>query len=327
MLDKLLNGTSTFYFSYNYDLTHTVQRLNEAEQKPDERFLWNSFLLDNLNLDLSLKQFNIPLIHGFVSINNVKIKSQMFQYCLISRRSCLNAGTRFNARGSDQHGNVANFVETEQIIFLNKNTICSYVIIRGSIPLKWTQKTDLKYKPQFLIEDFENQLEVCQKHFANTQPIYKQQVCVNLINKHGSEGILEINFNEVIRNLNDPLVRYEAFDFHQQCGKHRWDKLEILMNTLANDRKNFEYFLQEKNETGDRIKRQKGVFRINCVDCLDRTNVVQGLMSKKVLVSQLIDLKILKEYESIESHENFYSVFRNAWADNGDTMSEQYAGN
>jgi len=32
---------------------------------------------------------------------------------LISRRSRKRAGTRYNARGGDDEGNVANFVETE----------------------------------------------------------------------------------------------------------------------------------------------------------------------------------------------------------------------
>jgi hypothetical protein len=35
---------------------------------------------------------------------------------LISRRSFAMAGTRFNARGLDEHGNVANYVETELVI-------------------------------------------------------------------------------------------------------------------------------------------------------------------------------------------------------------------
>ena len=28
---------------------------------------------------------------------------------------------------------------------------------------------------------------------------------------------------------------------------------------------------------------QEGVFRTNCIDCLDRTNVVQGLLARKNL--------------------------------------------
>ena len=34
---------------------------------------------------------------------------------LVSRLSCQRAGTRFNVRGVDDYGDVANFVETEQV--------------------------------------------------------------------------------------------------------------------------------------------------------------------------------------------------------------------
>ncbi len=176
-----------------------------------------------------------------------------------------------------------------------------------------------------MIGNYEGQLKAFQKHFSNTQSIYQQQVCVNLINHHGAEGLLEVNFNEVIRNLNDPKVKYEAFDFHKQCGKSRWDRLDLLMNTLANDETSFEYFSLNKNENKTN-KTQRGVFRVNCIDCLDRTNVVQGLLAKRTLWAQLVDLKILSESEKIETNEEFYSIFRNVWADNGDSMSAQYAG-
>jgi phosphatidylinositol-bisphosphatase len=59
---------------------------------------------------------------------------------LISRLSCERAGTRFNVRGVNDDGAVANFVETEQIVLLpRQNNYSSFVIIRGSIPLFWHQ--------------------------------------------------------------------------------------------------------------------------------------------------------------------------------------------
>jgi len=42
---------------------------------------------------------------------------------LISRRRFAMSGTRFNARGIDESGNVANFVETEMIIVYNKGAM------------------------------------------------------------------------------------------------------------------------------------------------------------------------------------------------------------
>jgi hypothetical protein len=42
-------------------------------------------------------------------------KGSPFTLLLVSRRSCLRQGRRFIMRGIDKEGNVANFVETEQV--------------------------------------------------------------------------------------------------------------------------------------------------------------------------------------------------------------------
>lgn len=53
-------------------------------------------------------------------------------------------------RGVDKEGNVANAVETEQIIIHN-GVATSLVQTRGSIPLFWKQTPSLKYKPRLNI--------------------------------------------------------------------------------------------------------------------------------------------------------------------------------
>lgn len=50
------------------------------------------------------------------------------------------AGARFISRGIDDYSNVANFVETELIITYD-NLLFSFLMIRGSIPIFWEQKT------------------------------------------------------------------------------------------------------------------------------------------------------------------------------------------
>jgi len=52
-------------------------------------------------------------------MNQVNIRNNIFSWHIISRRCVHMAGTRFFARGIDQHGNTANFVETEQIVEFN----------------------------------------------------------------------------------------------------------------------------------------------------------------------------------------------------------------
>ncbi len=100
-------------------------------------------------------QYMLPLMHGVVALNSVKVGDKLVEFGLISRRSALNAGTRFNVRGTDEDGNPANFVETEQIV-IHMDFRCSYVQLRGSIPLIWSQKTNLKYKPPIKIDNTKN---------------------------------------------------------------------------------------------------------------------------------------------------------------------------
>ncbi|CAF0761684.1 unnamed protein product [Brachionus calyciflorus] len=324
--------TQNFYFSYTYDLTYSLQKLQETSpeflalplfERADKRFMWNYHLIQTMNPTKEMSNFILPFILGFISLNRVQISGRSFEFGLISRRSTYFAGTRFNVRGSDEEGNVANFVETEQILNYQEYK-CSYVQVRGSIPLFWSQKVNLKYKPPILIDETSSQIEACKRHFSKMLSTYNQHVCINLINQHGSEGRLEKSYSEALKMLNEPQIRYEYFDFHKQCGKNQWDRLNILINRLANDQDFFGYFCINKN--GSILSNQRGIFRTNCIDCLDRTNVVQGLLAKRMLHIQLIKLGLLSETEAIEYHEEFNNIFRNVWADNGDFLSIQYAG-
>lgn len=71
---------------------------------------------------------------------------------MIARRSRFRAGTRYFSRGIDQHGNVSNFNETEQII-VAKSEIYSHVQCRGSVPIFWSEINNLRYKPDLQIMD------------------------------------------------------------------------------------------------------------------------------------------------------------------------------
>jgi len=45
----------------------------------------------------------------------------------------------------------------------------------------------------------------------------------------------------------------------------------------------FRYFMIRDNKW---VSNQSGVFRTNCIDCLDRTNVVQSMIASKCLQDQ-----------------------------------------
>ncbi len=72
---------------------------------------------------------------------------------------------------------------------------------------------------------------------------------------------------------------------------------------------NFSYFAVSKE--GALQNQQTGIFRTNCVDCLDRTNVVQTLFSKRILEQQLKRYNVIKYNETIDSYKQLSNIFKN----------------
>jgi len=80
-------------------------------------------------------------------------------------------------------------------------------------------------------------------------------------------------------------------------------------------------------ENGRIQKRQEGIFRTNCIDNLDRTNVVQGLIARESLAEQFLQHGIFtSKDEKIERYPEFEHVLKNVWADHADVVSLQYSG-
>ena len=332
MVEQVLS-TPYHYFSYSYDLTHSLQRLHgfgphswklSLLERADARFVWNKHLLSPFKRP-EFHHFGLPLIHGFISINQCVINGQSFTWSILSRRSIYRAGTRLHRRGVDKHGNVANFVETEQIVEYQGDK-ASFVQIRGSIPLFWTQSPDLRYKPPPTVLEIDPQEHqvACQKHLEMVAVLYGKQVLVNLVDQKGAEGRLEKAFKDTLTTLAYPSVCYEPFDFHGECRKMRWDRLSILIDRLAHDQDEMGFFLMLRD--GSLSSLQEGVFRTNCVDCLDRTNVVQSMLARRNLEIVLRKLNILSRNQRLDPTNSFEVVFKNVWADNADVVSTQYSG-
>ena len=66
------------------------------------------------------------------------------------------------------------------------------------------------------------------------------------------------------------------------------------------------------------------------MDCLDRTNVVQSVISRKILHLQLFQLKQVAQPEGspfeLFHDEQLETVFRNVWTDHADSLSVLYSG-
>uniref|UniRef100_A0A9J7Z8L8 SAC1 like phosphatidylinositide phosphatase a n=1 Tax=Cyprinus carpio carpio TaxID=630221 RepID=A0A9J7Z8L8_CYPCA len=331
MINNVLN-TDGFYFCTDYDLSHTQQRLSNTSpdfqemsllERADQRFMWNGNLLREIIAQPELHKFAFPVIHGFIVMKPCCINGKVFEWILISRRSCFRAGVRYYVRGIDSEGHAANFVETEQIVQYN-NSQASFVQTRGSMPFFWSQRPNLRYKPKPQISNDTNHMDGFKRHFESQVLIYGKQVILNLVNQKGSELPLEQAFAKMVNGMENGLIKYIAFDFHKECSKMRWHRLQILVDAVSDMQEEFGYFMVSSD--GKVTSEQSGTFRSNCMDCLDRTNVIQSLLARRSLQSQLQRMGVLHVGQKIEEQADFEKIYKNAWADNANACAKQYAG-
>uniref|UniRef100_A0A182N068 Phosphatidylinositol-3-phosphatase SAC1 n=1 Tax=Anopheles dirus TaxID=7168 RepID=A0A182N068_9DIPT len=331
MMGQVLN-TPCFYFAYGYDLTNSLQRMDQVGDgagdtlvglfaRSDKRFVWNGALLGNFPL---LHHYVLPLIHGYVAIHDVKLHGRTLTWALISRRSVTHAGTRLFCRGINADGDVANYVETEQLFVTDSDRV-SFVQTRGSIPLFWQQTPNLQYKPRPQLMTGRDHLIACSRHFDDQCRRYGPQVLINLIDHKGAEDVLEKAYDATVSTLANPNLTYVSFDFHKECRKMRYDRLSLLIDRIASQQDAFGVY--HVGNDGKVYSYQRGVFRTNCIDCLDRTNVVQSLIAKRSLEQSLVKLGFFRDGEKhIDPTSLFEAVFKAVWANNADLISTQYSG-
>lgn len=114
----------------------------------------------------------------------------------------------------------------------------------------------------------------------------------------------------------------------------------MIRNSVEPSADSFSFFLMESSDAkargrsrGDKevyeaskkrgldsvVLQQEGIFRTNCLDCLDRTNLVQGILSRMALEAFL-------QHLSHSVGQEFWMRHSTLWADNGDALSKIYAG-
>jgi hypothetical protein len=327
---KVLEKTPGLYFSYDVDLTLNAGSFQSSSmsERPslwkhaDDRFLWNKVLMQEL-IEQKVEPYILPVIQGsFQTIESV-VKGKAVKVSLIARRSMRRAGTRMWRRGADLEGNVANFVESEQILE-SEGYFASYTQLRGSIPVLWEQIVDLTYKPTIKTVNYENTPQAVERHFNDLHKHYGDVLAIDLINQQGSEGVLSVAFGQAMQKISNEHIRYLPFDFHSICGHIHFERLSILYDQIQTDLTTQGYYLRDPS--GKLLQEQKGVVRTNCIDCLDRTNVTQSLLGRKALEVQLQRVGVFDEYNTIAQFEGLEEKFKYLWADHGDDISIQYSG-
>ncbi|CAM9388053.1 unnamed protein product, partial [Sphacelaria rigidula] len=133
-------------------------------------------------------------------------------------------------------------------------------------------------------------------------------------------------------------LRHVWFDFHHECRNMHWENLDKLLAIV--DKEFGEQGFYHVGPEGEVLGVQDGVVRTNCMDCLDRTNVVQSLLARRSMLVQLHAVGVdLPDPEGANSTalaltldmlempaEELERRFRDVWGNNADEISMLYAG-
>jgi len=192
------------------------------------------------------------------------------------------------------------------------------------------------------------------KHVLELNKNYNSAIMINLIDKKGDQLKLGNLFHNIYNKIvfdfpEEQKPDFIWFDFHDNCKKMKYENLNILISSpmfkkWLTDKQYYHLIIPafytsmkkftEKNLTVRPIRvisTQKGVFRTNCIDCLDRTNIVQTLISRHFTHQIMIKLNICskKSYTGKvfdKFRKNFELHFKNLWSNHGDVISNSYAG-
>lgn len=237
--------------------------------------------------------------------------------------------------------------------------VMAYVQTRGSVPVYWAEINTLKYVPSLQIRSVEAAVDAARQHFDEQISLYGDNYLVNLVNQRGREDRVKKAYEQMIRTLVsssedtiqsnhvtsekihaiEPTKRsqrydrlhYVYFDFHNETKGLQWHRAQLLLDQLKDGIVRGQYFrgVDMPADSQGRLEvrnQQTAVIRTNCMDCLDRTNVVQTMLARFVLTKQLTDIGVLRPGESADDDPAFASLFRNMWADNADVVSKTYSG-
>uniref|UniRef100_A0A9J8D4K3 FIG4 phosphoinositide 5-phosphatase n=1 Tax=Cyprinus carpio carpio TaxID=630221 RepID=A0A9J8D4K3_CYPCA len=388
--------SSNFYFSYSYDLSHSLQYnmtllqmpcdAGESEElntsgrqdsfdifeeegiptqvvhglinEPYAKYVWNVRLLEKVK-DIVHPDWLLYIIHGFCGQSKLLIYGRPVHVTLIARRSSRFAGTRFLKRGANCEGDVANEVETEQIIHdasvmsLTAGSFSSCVQVRGSVPLYWSQDiSTMMPKPPIRLDQADPYAHVAALHFDQMLQRFGSPIIIlNLVKKREKrkhEKILSEEFYPAITNLNQFLppehgIEYIAWDMARYTKSKLCNVLDRLSMIAENVVKRTGFFVNRPDfychtlrpderwgDLGGKVtpngRIQTGVLRTNCVDCLDRTNTAQFMVGKCALAYQLYALGMIDKPKLQFDTDCVSRLFEELYEDHGDTLSLQYGG-
>lgn len=311
------------------------------------------------------------MICGYFESRSIRENGMLYFLKILSRISIKKIGTRMLSRGVDELGKVSFFVETK---FATKsgNERVEFVILRGSVPLYWSQDDPLKPHKIIFDESREKNGKAFRRHLEKLQRGYGRIVVVDLLGHRKYEKMLSKQYKDLCsennidyvhfdlnrhaenieniktifyRQLNafmvelksresgGPGLKYQDIGYKQKSVCRDFDisppsfissadqeSVSINVENLSPERPEPENDWSETDSTKEPDSSSfsvadhqcdfndvKVTFRVNCMDCLDRTNIAQYL--------------IFNFFDKFK-----FGIARSMWVNNGNALSKMYTG-
>ena len=310
---------------------------DDSEYSNQSMFNWGAWLAGNLSSGTDCVLV-CPLLQGYVGQREIAFDDggdfSRFIVTLIARRSRRRAGTRYNSRGLDDEGNVANFVESEIICHSfdydeskkDCELLYSHVQVRGSVPIFWSQRVgfspEITRRKAMTLPAFFRHKHQLYKSLSNS--ISSNDSSIVLVDLLSRSKEAEARLGDSFRGiLTDTSCPYFSFDFNDLVGESLSEGLQPLLRRLNGFLDDFGVFSMNSQQTG--------LIRTNCLDCLDRTNAVQLLIAWHVFLNQIRGhmnkLSSTRTNTAISTSDTgIPAAFLALWVEQGDAISKIYTG-
>lgn len=250
---------------------------------------------------------------------------------VVARVARARHGVRHHCRGADADGNVANFVETEQMcevetdgadgvagasadaaaegeddydydsrLVRRESYVSCFVIARGSAPVRWAQPLrDTRWRfPMAFLEDASASAASARAHLGAFARTYGASVALDLLSRSASSSESRLGASyAAAAHAAGTHVRLVPFDLASEIAR-RGDReaLATLLRLTETDAARHGFWFDSSpvlvaregaRAFAEKTHAQTGAFRVNCKDCLDRTNVAQATLAFRALQAQL----------------------------------------
>eukprot|EP00759_Apiculatamorpha_spiralis_P024344 PhF_6_TR27883/c0_g1_i1/m.40827 len=316
LLSELDLSELHFYYCETYDITHTFPNVYAPDTQADPAYIWNAKITTHFD-EIGMRHLCVGMLQGMamsLKATEGELMDEM-EVSLIVRKEIGNPATRHLGRGFNETYTPGNEVECELLLWTKRaETVdpvsaqqslvvvwSSFVWRRGTVPLWWkTHVWDphnlpiLDDRPHTKCEEYWKKLLVRYGVRTKIRALSLLNIGTGKPEKMLSDAYAQsVSHVKTIMNVD---LTLNHFDWHATFQKYGLDEtatqlwrtqLDTLRQcgTSAGTMRYTEVPAtgQQQITRWDYTQTQKGVLRINCLDSLDRTNMVSFLLMLKVV--------------------------------------------